>query len=89
MTPSVEVALANLNGRLDAIVAGWDAHNTQHQEQFDSIDDQLKELDGKVDALLLREAFAKGEAKGIKKTASMLAGIISVLVSLATVFIVV
>jgi len=70
----VEVQLAGIRSALEA-------HTSQDMTQFDSLFTKLEALDGKLDALLIREARKEGEFSGIKKTAVVLAAFISFAVS--------
>ena len=75
---SVEVQLA-------AIRAALEAHTSQDMSQFTAIFAKLGELDGKLDALLIREARKEGEFVGMKRSAAALAAFISFIVSVASV----
>ena len=79
--PSVETQLALMNQM-------WDQHTRQDMEQFESLDDKLTavnewlgKLDDKMDAAALREAIRSGETIANRRTAGVVAGVVSFCVS--------
>ncbi len=67
---SVGIQLARIDERLEAAVG-----------QFDELKSVISNLDGKVDILVTNEAYRAGEHAGIKRSALILAGSVSVLIS--------
>ncbi len=58
-----------------------DDHTIQDDANFERMSVQLREIDGKMDLLLLREATRQGEAKGARKSAIAIAAIVSSIIS--------
>jgi len=74
----VEIQLAGIRSALEA-------HTSQDMHQFTSISDKLEELDSKLDALLIREARREGAAEGVKRSAAVMAGVVSFIVTVVSV----
>ena len=79
---STDVQIAQMRGELVAMREVWALHTRQDMDQFDKLNSTLNDLDGKMDALLLREAERKGEGAGIKRAAIILSSVISLSVTL-------
>ncbi len=73
---SIETQLAVLN-------EVWETHTEQDMQQFEKLSEQLESLDGKLDALLLREAERKGESAATKRISGYVSAVVSLLVSIA------
>lgn len=76
------VAVADMRGDIRGMREVFAAHTVQDMEQFTSLNTTLKDLDTKVDQLLIREAHRSGEVSGIRRSVVLMAGGISVAVSI-------
>lgn len=56
-------------------------HTAQDEDNFERMFAQLTEIDGKMDKLLLREATRTGAATGARKSALIIAAIVSTFIS--------
>jgi uncharacterized protein YdcH (DUF465 family) len=82
----VEVAedrLAAIDSGLAVLSQRLTDHTEQDEANFDRLSDQVSVLDGKIDTLLIREAAREGELKGLKRAAVIVAGAVSLAVSIA------
>ena len=71
---SVETQLALMNQM-------WDQHTKQDMVQFGELNESIKELGYKLDSLLLRESYDRGEATANRRNAGYIAGVVSLIVS--------
>jgi hypothetical protein len=78
-----ELSIARMEGEMKAIRELFGLHTTQDMTQFTALSKSVATLDGKLDQLLIREARRDGEFAGIKRTAMVLSGTISILIAIA------
>jgi hypothetical protein len=75
------IQMAELRGEVHAFNTIFQAHTIQDDQNFGRLVEQMTTIDEKVDLLLLREATREGEAAGAKKSAYVIALVVSTLVS--------
>jgi hypothetical protein len=83
MSEQDAVAIAEMRGEMRAMRELFSLHNQQDASQFSSLTHVVSDMDNKLDELLLREAHRDGEFDGVKRTAMVLSGTISILIAIA------
>jgi len=78
-----EERLSSIDSNLAALNQRLTDHTDQDELNFAGLVGQISGLDGKLDRLLLREASREGESRGFKRSALILAGTLSIIVSAA------
>lgn len=78
---TVALTLASYKGEMTALRELFSNHTTQDMEQFTAMSESLKEINKKMDELLLREARSEGESAGMRRSAVLMAGTVSFLIS--------
>lgn len=75
------IQMAELRGEVHAFNTIFQAHTIQDDQNFGKLTEQMEGIDEKMDLLLLREAKAEGEAKGMRKSVYVIATLVSTLIA--------
>lgn len=79
----LNVSITAIQGEIQAFKEVYNERAEQNTEKFNNLETSIKDIDTKVDQLLIREARREGEFKAAKKIAIILATTVSLLISAA------
>ena len=83
----MSLELTAIEAQLITLNTLWETHTAQDENRFNDLSSQIGVLDTKIDAFLIREAERLGEAKGMRRSAIVIATCASILVSAAGVMV--
>lgn len=78
---ALEDSLTSITSMLSALDQRLTDHTDQDETNFTRLIDQVKVLDNKIDQLLIREAGREGEFRGFRRSAIVIAGAVSLIIS--------